>query len=78
LVTACKLAANSMKPVDSFCSAGNGRGQNEIGLARGLLWPGAALEQWSNICCNEDSTLQGYMALGRSEKSERPIFLALC
>ena len=48
--------------------------RSEAGLARGLLWPGAALEQWSNICCNEDSTLQGYMALGRSEKSERPIF----
>jgi hypothetical protein len=24
------------------------RGQIEIGLASGLLWPGAALEQWSN------------------------------
>ena len=61
----------------SFCAAGNSRGQIEAGLARGLLWPGAALEQWSNICCNEDSTLQGYMALGRSEKSERPSFSAM-
>jgi hypothetical protein len=34
---------NDSKAVDSFCAAGNGRGQIEIGLASGLLWPGATL-----------------------------------
>jgi len=41
-------ANDSEKAVDSFCAAGNGRGQIEIGLASGLLWPGAALEQSRN------------------------------
>ena len=36
---------DSRKPVDSFCSAGKGGSQTGIGLASGVLWPGAALEQ---------------------------------
>jgi len=39
---------DSRKPVDSFCSAGNGRSPTEIGFASELLWPDAALEQSSN------------------------------